>query len=155
MQTKAGPITGRFRFNPSSAIRLESQFSYSTLFSRIASHSLSSNALIGRQRLGISWFTRYNAETGETTSNQLRTTTGLELWPDRLRWDTQVNYDIEKNLLQQHRHFVSYTGFCYGLRLEYREFKSVSRTTKDFRFAVSFKNIGTFLDLTGRSSTGF
>ena len=48
MQTKEGPITGRFRFNPSSTTRIESQFAYNTLFSRITSHSLSSNALVGR-----------------------------------------------------------------------------------------------------------
>ena len=155
MQTTEGPITGRFRFNPSSTTRLQSQFAYNTLFSRITSHSLSSNAVVGRQRLGISWFTRYDAETGDTTSNQLRTNTGFELWPDRLRWESQVNFDIEKDLLQQHRHFISYTGACYGLRIEYQEFKTASRSSRDFRFAVSFKNIGTFVDLTGRSSTGF
>jgi lipopolysaccharide assembly outer membrane protein LptD (OstA) len=155
MQTKEGPIVGRFRFNPSSTTRVESQFAYNTLFSQIASHSLSGNAVVGRQRLGVSWFTRYDPETGDTTSNQLRTMTGFELWPDRLRWDSQVNYDIEKDLLQQHRHFISYTGACYGLRLEYQEFKSASRNTKDFRFALSFKNIGTFLDLTGRSGASF
>jgi hypothetical protein len=51
---------------------------------------------------------------------------------------------------------MNYTGQCYGLRLELRDFRAGTgpRTRdKDIRFSLTLKNVGTFLDLNSRSST--
>ena len=39
------------------------------------------------------------------------------------------------------------------MRVEYREFNSIDRQDRDYRFALTFKNVGTFLDLTGGDTT--
>jgi hypothetical protein len=68
----------------------------------------------------------------------------------------QINYDVELQLLQQQRYIINFNQQCYGLRLEMRDFKAgVGPRTrdKDIRLSLSLKNVGTFLDLTGRSST--
>ncbi len=67
----------------------------------------------------------------------------------------QVNYDLESSLLQQQRLVVGYNAQCWGFRIEVREFRAIDRRDRDYRFALSLKNVGTFLDLTGGASERF
>ena len=60
--------------------------------------------------------------------------------------------DLDLEELQQQRLVVGYNGSCYSLRLELREFRAVDRRDRDWRFAITLKNVGTFLDLTGGES---
>jgi hypothetical protein len=106
--------------------------------------------------MGVTWFTRSRPETGVSLSNQVRLNGALGLRKLRLRLEGQINYDFEERLLQQQTLVMSYTAQCYGLRLELRDFRAgVGPRTrdKDIRFSLSLKNVGTFLDLTSRSST--
>jgi hypothetical protein len=72
----------------------------------------------------------------------------LTLWPSRLTLGSQVNYDFVLGLLQQMRHVLTYQAQCWGFVVEVRELRSLNREDRDIRFALSLKNIGTFLDLT-------
>ena len=79
---------------------------------------------------------------------------GIPSW--HIRVEGQINYDFEEQLLQQQTLVMSYTAQCYGLRVELRDFRAGAgpRTRdKDIRFSLTLKNVGTFLDLTSRSST--
>jgi len=153
--TTTGPLNVRYRFNPSRQTSLEAKLNHNTLFGHLNNASLTGAVGIGGHGVGLTWFTRFNAEQGETTGNQIRFFTGINLWPNKLRLDAQVNYDFQLSLLQGQRYIFQYFSQCYGLRFEFREFKTFDRTDRDFRFAVTLKNIGTFLDLTGGTSTGF
>ena len=66
-----------------------------------------------------------------------------------------VNYDFVKSEWQYTRHILYYTSQCYGLRLEFAERTAGSTTVQDIRFAVSLKNIGTFLDMGYGSASSF
>jgi hypothetical protein len=74
------------------------------------------------------------------------------LVPQRLRLDSQVNYDFENRLLQLQRHIMTWSGNCYSLRIEYGDFLRGEDRDSEFRFAVTFKNVGTFFDITGGDS---
>jgi LPS-assembly protein len=154
-ETTRGPIDLRFRFNPSRKTSLEAKVSQNTLFNRLNDTSLSGAVGIGEHGVGLTWFQRFDPEIGEKTGNQIRFFTGIGLWPGRLRLDAQLNYDFQVQLLQSQRYILQYFSQCYGVRLEFREFKTLDRTDRDFRFALTLKNIGTFLDLSGGTSTGF
>jgi len=147
-----GPLTARLRFNPVARTSVQAQVAYGTLFNELQSTSLSGNVGLGTAHVGLTWFTRFNDETGEIRSNQTRLFTGFDVLPGKLRLDAQVNYDIEERLLQQQRYFIHYNAQCYGLRFEMREFRTAERRDRDFRFALTLKNVGTFLDLTGGTS---
>jgi hypothetical protein len=69
--------------------------------------------------------------------------------------DTQINYDFDLSLLQSQRYILQYFSQCFGYRLEYRDWQSVTRQDREIRFALTLKNIGTFLDLTGGTRNGF
>ncbi|MDX1740143.1 MAG: putative LPS assembly protein LptD, partial [Rhodothermales bacterium] len=151
--SRSGPITAQLRYNPSPRTRWEAKASYNTLFSGLNSASLSGGLAFGSTDIMLTWYARFNAELEKTTSHQVRLYTGFDLWRDRLRLESQINYDAERDLLQQQRHYLTYTGSCYGLRLELRQYESLTRKDQDYRFAISLKNVGTFLDLTGGTTT--
>ncbi|MCB9377442.1 MAG: LPS-assembly protein LptD [Holophagales bacterium] len=145
-------ISARLRFNPSRDFSLQAQAVYSTLFSGLDSTSLSGRADFGRVDLSLTWFTRWDSETGETRSDQARLGFGLELWPRRLHLVGQVNYDLENAEVQQQRYFLAYQSQCWGFVVEWREQITSSYETSDYRFSITLKNVGTFLDVTGGNS---
>lgn len=150
-----GPVNLRYRFNPNRTANLEARLAYSTLFSELFSTSISGGMRLGPHGAGLTWFTSSNPETGRSTGNQIRFYAGVELWPSHLRLDTQINYDFELSLLQSQRYILQYFSQCFGYRFEYRDWQSVNREDREFRFALTLKNIGTFLDLTGGTRNGF
>lgn len=155
--TTDGPIEALLRVTPSARTFLKLEANYSTLFSGLDSTSLSGNlSLGGNNYVGLTWFTNYAPQTGETVNDQVRLTGSVAVLPNKLQFETQINFDVNSSFLQQQTYVLSWTDQCYGLRLEMRDFRSEIGPRfrdKDFRFSLSLKNVGTFLDLTSRSSS--
>lgn len=155
--SSAGPLETLMRFSPADRINFKLEAVYSNLFSNIQSTGLSGNYGFGRgNAIGLTWYTRYQPATGDAVSDQIRVFGGLNLLPRKLRLEGQVNYDLHLKLLQQQRYILNWTAQCYGVRLELRDFRAGEGTRtrdKDFRFSLTLKNVGTFLDLTSRSSS--
>ncbi|HEX2465480.1 MAG TPA: LPS assembly protein LptD [Thermoanaerobaculia bacterium] len=149
--SSAGPPSLLLRFNPSQRTNLRQEVAYNTLFGRIESTSTSGSLGIGPHLFGVRWTTRINPDDGQTRANQVRVSSDVQLVPDRLRWTASANVDATDGFLQLQRHIVEYTGSCYTMRLEYGEFSSQNDLEKDreFRFSLSLKNVGTFLDFGG------
>ncbi|HET9228596.1 MAG TPA: LPS assembly protein LptD [Thermoanaerobaculia bacterium] len=159
IESTEGPIEALVRLNPTERTSVKFQADYSTLFSNLASTELSGELGIGPVSAGnniaVTWFTRFNPETTESQSNQLRVGGTLGLLKN-IRIEAGINYDFEQQLLQQQRWILHFTQQCYGIRLEWRDFRAgtgPNTRDKDFRFSLSLKNVGTFLDLTSRSSS--
>jgi hypothetical protein len=156
IQSTEGPIETLVRLSPTDRTSLKLEADYDTLFSGFSTTQLTGDLGLGKGNdLSLSWFTRFQPETAETLSNQIRVGGSLGLFKN-IRVEGQVNYDVELKLLQQQRYVFYFNQQCYGLRLEMRDFKAgVGPRTrdKDIRLSLSLKNVGTFLDLTGRSST--
>lgn len=155
--SQEGPLEALLRFNPGDRTSLKVEAEYNTLVNSLASTSLSGNLGFGVGNfLGLTWFTTYNPVTGDATNDQVRFNGSVAVWPNRLRLEGQVNYDIEEGFLQQQTYVAHWTDQCYGVRLELRDFRSLVGPRfrdKDFRFSLTLKNVGTFLDLTSRSSS--
>lgn len=151
--TRESAIFATLRYYPAELFTLQAQAQYNTLFGGLDSTSLSATLALDRVYAGLSWFTSYRAELADTYSDQMRVSLGVKIIPNRLSLESQINYDILSTDLQQQRYMVNYTSQCWGVRIEYREFNSIDRRDRDYRFALTFKNVGTFLDLTGGDST--
>ena len=154
LESSESALFGKLRYNPSKAFSLQAQAQYNTLFSGLDSTSLSGTARLPRLDLGLTWFTRYRPEFDTTSSDQVRLSFGAELVRDRLRFDGQINYDIENGEFQQQRYFLNYVSQCWSVRLEGREYRRGDVLDRDYRFALTFKNVGTFLDVSGGIGTG-
>lgn len=151
VEAREGPLEATLRIQPSDALSLRFETFYDTLFSQVSSAALSGNVRWGRANdVGLRLSSRFRPQDGETTSNQLRFTSGLALVPGRLGLRASINYDIEQSLLQEQRYFLDYTAQCFSIRLELRDFEAADTRDTDYRLAFTLKNVGTFLDLTGR-----
>ncbi len=152
VNTTDGPVEALLRLNPAKGLTAKIDVSYNTLFNQLESRSLTGGVdWKGGNSVDLTWFTRYLAESGETLGDQIRLTTGLNLIPRRLRVEAQVAYDLDRTDLQQQRYAANWTSQCWGLRLEVRDYSVGDLTNRDYRLSISLKNVGTFLDLTGRS----
>ncbi len=60
-----------------------------------------------------------------------------------------MNYDFNLQLLQAQRHIIQFFAQCWDVRLELAERRTLTLRDREFRFALSLKNVGTFLDLNG------
>jgi LPS-assembly protein len=157
LTSQEGPLEALVRFTPTAGTSVKAEVDYNTLFRNLDSTSLSGNlGLGGGNAVGLTWFTNYNPVTGEAVNDQVRLSGSVAVWPDRLRFEGQINYDVEQGFLQQQTYVAYWTQQCYSLRLEWRDFQAgvdARIRDRDFRFSLSLKNVGTFLDLTSRSST--
>ncbi len=153
----AGPLQALLRFNPSDRISFKLEAEYSLLFSGLGRTGFTGSYGFGQGNyLGATWFTGFDPASGESLSNQVRLNAALAIPFLHLQVEGQINYDFEEQLLQQQTLVMNYTSQCYGLRLELRDFRAGEgpRTRdKDIRLSLTLKNVGTFLDLTSRSST--
>jgi hypothetical protein len=156
-RSSAGPLEAEMRFNPSDVTSLKMEASYDTLSKGLDSTGLSGS--YGSRKgdfVGLTWYTRYDPEADVTRSDQIRMFGGLTVWPQKLRLEAQVNYDVKDSFMQSQRYILNWSEQCYSLRLELRDFRATEGSTvrdKDFRFSLSLKNVGTIHDLTSRSSS--
>jgi LPS-assembly protein len=151
-----GPLGTLLRFSPSQTTNVRAEVTYNTLFSGLDGTSLSSTfALPGNNRIGILWSTRRQSEFDVTRTHQIRLSSQIGLVPRKLQLVSAVNYDIQRSLLQLQRHILTWQGSCYSLALEYGDFLNDDRRDREYRFLVTLKNVGTFLDITGGLSEEF
>jgi len=154
-KSQRGPIYGTLRLAPSKSFDLQARAAWSSLFSNLIASSLSLRATGERVGANVTWYTNYNAEAGKKTSDQARFGFDLQVIKNRLKLSGQINYDIERGEVLQQFYQVGYTSQCWSVVLQGREQVTSRYKTRDFRFLLNLKNVGTFLDLNGgRSKTG-
>ncbi len=152
--TSAGPLEALLRFEPSAGTSFTAQARYSTLTSKLTQRSLSGSLGLGSTTVGLTWFTSFDANSGKTLSDQARLWASLPVIPRKLQLETQLSYDLENSEILQQRYVLGWTSQCYGFRLEAREFvRQFQRRERDYRFLLTLKNVGTFLDLNSHTGT--
>lgn len=148
-----GPLAALLRFQPSAGTNVKAEATYNTLFSGLEATALTGQVQVGRGNdVGLTWYTRRNAENDRTVTDQIAFSSSLGLGR-RLRLSGRVGWDLEQAVLQQSRVAAAYTAQCWGFQLEYREFRADQRRDRDWRFMLSLKNVGSFLDLNGGRSS--
>ncbi len=155
--TTQGPLEFLLRANPTAKISLTASATYDTLFRGIASTGFTGSYAFGAgNSLAATWFTSANPEANVSASNQARVSGVINVPVLNLRFEGQVSYDFQQQLLQLTQIAMTYTSQCYGLRFEFRDFKTGGApivSDREIRFSLTLKNVGTFLDLNSRSST--
>ncbi len=155
--TNAGPLEALLRLNPTEKISLTANATYGTLFKGIQSTGFTGAYAFGTgNSVAATWFTSAFPERKKSISNQVRLSSVLNVPIWNLRFEGQINYDFEQQLLQYYQTALTYTSQCFGLRIELRNSKTLASgvaNDREIRFSLSLKNVGTFLDLNSRSTT--
>ena len=151
-----GPYELTLRAYPTESFGLRLDADYSDLFGQLTSIRTSGNFKVGRQRFDFTWAPRWQDRTGEVLTNQGSVGWRLQLLPgNRLTLSSLLGYDFESSLLRDQRHFLTYAGSCYALRLELHESTTIDSRRRDYLFSIDLKNVGTFIDMTGGDDQDF
>ncbi len=146
--TSEGPIYAELQINPSRWTSIKANLQYNTLFNQLLNFNFSGSTRFGEATtVGATWYKNWNAETGESTSDQMRLFLDLALVPQKLNFGAEVSYDAQLAELLSQRYVLSWNSQCYSWNVEVREANYRGITERDYRFSLTLKNVGTFLDL--------
>ena len=168
IRKQAGPLGFRYRWNPSYATSLQTDSTYSNIYSRFTQHTVSGQFFfgrpsqnasqqrpfstgLGRHNVGLSWGLRFDPVTGKTLRNQVGLASGFNF--GRYLFQASLNLDLadkgtsNRPTIQQQRYFIQRAGQCLTWLVELREYQTATFEDRDIRFAITLKNIGTFLDI--------
>lgn len=155
------PMSLSLRYNPRSSTRIESTATLSNKTSRVERASLSAALSSGSRYLNATWFSRFSPpESTLDDSSQIRLTGGSPIFGDRLRLDTQLNWDVSEGDLLEQRYLLGFSASCYTIAFEFRDFREFTsilgptpsiglRRNRDYQLSISLKNVGTFVDVKG------
>lgn len=155
-----GPIAQRtsptdfiLRVNAAQGLNLDSRVSLDTHFSQVTSASVTAILTGGERSLALSLFDSHPvvipAEADPGASAQLRISGGIPILPKRLRFDVEANYDLTKGKMLESRSLLTLQASCFKILVEYRDLRTGDSPSRDYRVALTLRNVGSFLDFTG------
>jgi lipopolysaccharide transport LptD-like protein len=146
-QQRSSPIDATLRVNTGPAFNFDARTTYDTHASQVTSASLTASLMKDDRALSLSLFD--SRPVGSTSSAQLRYGGGLPILGKLLRLDVQGNYDLSLGKWLESRYLLTVNGPCFRILTEYRDLRITGVPSRDFRVALTLKNIGSFLDFTG------
>lgn len=143
------PVDAILRVNAGSALNFDARATWDVKEGVVTSSSVSASFGTAARSLRFSYYD--SRPVGSTQpSTQLRFGGGTAIVPKNLRFDVEANYDIAKGRMLEWRSLLTWEASCFKILGEYRDLRIGALPTKDFRIGLNLKNIGSFLDFTGR-----
>ncbi len=150
---KSSPLDFILRVNATSALNLDARTTWDPHTNQVTAASMTA-VLSGAERtLALSLFDSHPvvipASLDPGASAQLRVSGGMPILPKRLRFDVEANYDLTKGRMLESRSLLTLQAACFKILAEYRDLRTGVVPSRDFRVALTLKNVGSFLDFTG------
>ncbi len=145
------PLDAVLRVNFGPALNLDARTSWDLKANLVTASSVSANLGSATRSLRFSWY-ESRPFVGARSSSQLRLGGGTPVLPNRLRVDVEANYDIAQGKMLEWRSLLTWEASCFKILGEYRDLRIGAIPTRDYRIGLNLKNIGSFLDFTGRVS---
>jgi LPS-assembly protein len=150
---KNSPLDFILRVNATSALNLDVRTTWDPHANQITAASMTA-VLGGNDRtLALSLFDSHPvvlpASLDPGASAQLRVSGGVPILPKKLRFDVEANYDLTKGRMLESRSLLTLQAACFKILAEYRDLRTGLLPARDFRVALTLKNVGSFLDFTG------
>lgn len=145
------PLDAVLRVNAGPSLNFDARAAWDLEAGVVTSTSLSASLGSPTRSLRLSL---YDSRPVGTTnpSTQLRFGGGTPVLPNRLRFDVEANYDVAKGKMLEWRSLLTWEASCFKILAEYRDLRIGAIPTRDYRIGLNLKNIGSFLDFTGRVS---
>jgi LPS-assembly protein len=156
----AGPVAQRssptdfiLRVNAAQGFNFDGRVTWDTHFNQMTAAGITAVLSGGDRSLALSLFDSHPviipAEADPGASAQLRISGGTPILPKRLRLDAEANYDLTKGKMLESRWLLTVQASCFRILLEYRDLRTGDTPSRDFRLALTLRNVGSFLDFTG------
>lgn len=150
---KFTPLLASLRFNPYQSVTLDASAAFGNVSHQLDQISVSANVVGTGARsdkyMHLTWFSSLNPPGfSDAGSSQIRINAGSALVRDRIRADVQLNFDAENGEFLEHRYLAGWTGSCYGIALELRNYKVFGSQFADenrnsYGISITLKNVGT------------
>lgn len=150
---KFTPLLASLRFNPYQAVTLDASAAFGNISHQLDQVSLSTNVIgtgkMADKYVNFTYFASFNPPgLTDAGSSQIRINTGSALVQDRVRLDVQLNFDAKNAEFLEQRYLAGWTGSCYGIALEFRNYKLFGSQFDDenrnsYGIAITLKNVGT------------
>lgn len=145
--TKTEPFDATLRINAGSGLSVDARATYDAKNSKITSTSLNTSITAGETAVALSLFD--SRPVSGQGSAQLRVTGGVPIIPKLLRFDVQASYDLTRGRALETRSLLTVQGSCWKILAEVRDLRLTATPQRDYRIALTLKNVGSFLDITG------
>jgi LPS-assembly protein len=143
------PLDGILRVNAGPSLNFDARATWDLKEGTVTSSSVSANVGSATRFLRFSY--NDSRPVGvPTPSTHLRFGGGSAILPKSLRLDVEANYDIGLGKMLEWRSLLTWEASCFKILGEYRDLRIGTIPTRDFRIGINLKNIGSFLDFTGR-----
>ena len=156
--TKNAPWDVTLRVNATAGLNFDARATYDAHFSQLTAASLTANVAGKDWSAAVSLFDSHPVAVPPPpdvfvpdipASAQLRFGGGAYIIPKRLRLDALANYDLTEGRMLESRWLLTVEAGCFKILAEYRDLRVGSTPSRDYRLALTLKNIGNFLDFTG------
>ncbi|HEX7616983.1 MAG TPA: LPS assembly protein LptD [Thermoanaerobaculia bacterium] len=150
---KSSPLDFILRVNATSALNLDMRTTWDPHANQVTSASVTAVVSAAERSLALSLFDSHPVivplALDPGASAQLRVSGGMPILPKRLRFDVEANYDLSKGKMLESRTLLTLQAACFRILAEYRDLRTGVVPSRDFRVALTLKNVGSFLDFTG------
>ena len=148
------PLLASFRFNPYQSVTLDASAAFGNISHQLDQVSVSANVIgtgkLADKYMNFTYFASLNPPglTDAGTSG-IRLNAGSALANERIRADVSLNFDAKNAEFLEQRYLVGWTGSCYGIGLEVRNYKLYGSQFEDdenrnsYGIVISLKNVGT------------
>ena len=150
---RSSPWDFILRVNATSTLNLDVRTTWDSHANQVTAASITAVTSRGERSLALSLFDSHPVVVPSGidpgASAQLRFSGGMPIIPKRLRFDVEANYDLTKGKMLESRTLLTVQAACFKILAEYRDLRTGEAPSRDFRVALTLKNVGSFLDFTG------
>ncbi len=150
---RSSPWDFILRVNAASSLNLDVRATWDSHANQVTSASVTMAVSGAERSLALSLFDSHAVVLPPALdpggSAQLRVSGGMPILPKRLRFDVEANYDLTKGRMLESRTLLTVQAACFKILAEYRDLRTGDVPSRDFRVALTLKNVGSFLDFTG------
>jgi hypothetical protein len=154
-KSQKGSLDFNLRANIGQSSSFTQQLSINPINHKWQNYNLSLNLLLKSQLLSFSYNATNSFNENVKDSQFLRLRTNL-LPLKFLNISGGITYDITNKFASQQEYGIGFLGSCYSINLEYKDFRSINKSNREWRVVINLKNVGSFLDFKGEiAPSGF
>ena len=154
-ESKRGPLQFSARYLPMPQATIDARAEVDSVTNRLRGTALSGGLFTTAGTVNLTWYSSYDSTSGNVVSSQTRIAAGYGPQNKPWRVETQLAYDIFQQKLLEQRYIMRWRGSCWSAFAEIRDYRGPFQT-RDYRIAIDFTGLGTFLDIRGGlDSLGF
>jgi len=153
--SKRGPLQFSARYLPMAQASIDARAEVDSVTRKLRSTALSGGVFTAAGTANLTLYSSYDSTTGKAIASQTRVAAGYGPPSKPWRVETQLAYDIYQKKLLEQRYVMRWRGSCWSMFAEIRDYRGPYQT-RDYRIAIDFTGLGTFLDIRGGlDSLGF